>query len=109
MNPIPFLRQIAFAEGVSFLVLLGIAMPLKYIAGVPLAVKIVGWLHGVLFVVFCCALLRTLLVARWSLVRCAAIFVAALLPFGPFIADRRMAQWEEDFRRSRAEGGQAEL
>jgi integral membrane protein len=104
MNPIPFLRQIAFAEGVSFLVLLGIAMPLKYMAGMPLAVKIVGWLHGILFVIFCVALLRTWLAARWPVMRCAVIFIAALLPFGPFIADRRMAEWEEDFRRSR-EGG----
>ena len=80
-------------------------MPLKYMAGMPMAVKIVGWLHGVLFVVFCVALLRTLLVAQWPLLRCAAIFLAGLLPFGPFIADRRMAEWDEDFRRNRASGG----
>ena len=108
MNPIPFLRQAAFAEGVSFLVLLGIAMPLKYMAGIPLAVKIVGWLHGILFVVFCCALLRTRLIARWPLLRCAAIFVAGLLPFGPFIVDRRMVEWEQSFRRDRAEDSRAE-
>lgn len=108
MNPIPFLRQIAFAEGVSFLVLLGIAMPLKYIAHMPLAVKIVGWLHGVLFVVFCFALLRTWIVARWPLLRCAVVFVAALLPFGPFVVDRRMAAWDEDFRTAHAGRGESE-
>lgn len=97
-NPIPFLRRVAFAEGVSFLILLGIAMPLKYLAHEPAAVKIVGWAHGVLFITFCFALLRTLLVAKWPISRCAVLFIAALLPFGPFIADRRMAQWEAEFR-----------
>ncbi len=96
-NPIPFLRRLAFAEGVSFLVLLGVAMPLKYLAGMPGAVKVFGWMHGLLFIVFCVALMRTWLVAKWPLPRCAAIFVAALLPFGPFIADRRMAAWEAEF------------
>ena len=99
-NPIPFLRRVAFAEGVSFLVLLGVAMPLKYLAGQPLAVKVVGWAHGVLFIVFCIALARVWLVAKWPVPRCAVIFIAALLPFGPFVADRRMAQWEEDFSRA---------
>ncbi|MEI9943868.1 MAG: DUF3817 domain-containing protein [Chitinophagaceae bacterium] len=45
-------RKIAIAEGISFLVLLAIAMPLKYFAGFPLAVTIVGALHGILFVAF---------------------------------------------------------
>ena len=96
-NPIPLLRRVAFAEGVSFLVLLGVAMPLKYLAGLPLAVLVVGWLHGVLFVVFCLALMRVWLVAKWPIPRCAAIFIAALLPFGPFVADRRMGKWEVEF------------
>ena len=108
MNPIRFLRQMALAEGVSFLVLLGIAMPLKYMAGMPLAVKLVGWLHGLLFMIFCVALLRTLLLARWPITRCAGIFIAALLPFGPFLVDRRMTEWERDFDRNREGDGQAE-
>ena len=45
-------RMVAIAEGISFLVLLGIAMPLKYILDVPEAVKVVGWIHGALFVTF---------------------------------------------------------
>lgn len=48
----PLFRKIAFAEGISFLVLLLIAMPLKYWAGFPLAVTIVGGLHGILFIAF---------------------------------------------------------
>jgi integral membrane protein len=97
-NPIPFLRKTALVEAVSFLVLLGIAMPLKYLAGMPMAVKVVGWVHGVLFVTFCFALLQTLLVAKWPFSRAVMIFIAALLPFGPFVVDRRMTAWEEEFR-----------
>ncbi len=96
-NPVPFLRRVAWIEGVSFLVLLGVAMPLKYLAGLPLAVKIVGWAHGVLFVVFALALLRTMFVARWPIARSALVFLAALLPFGPFVIDRRMTGYEAEF------------
>ena len=97
-NPIPFLRKTALIEAVSFLVLLGIAMPLKYLAGMPLAVKMVGWVHGVLFVTFCFALAKTMLVAKWPISRGALVFIAALLPFGPFVVDRRMTAYEEEFR-----------
>ncbi|MSP17466.1 MAG: DUF3817 domain-containing protein, partial [Myxococcales bacterium] len=45
-TPIGRLRVVAFAEGCSFLLLLGVAMPLKYLAGLPLAVRLVGSLHG---------------------------------------------------------------
>lgn len=90
----------AKAEAVSFLLLVGVAMPLKYLAGRPLAVSVVGAIHGGLFVLFCAALLRTLLVARWPFLRAAVIFVASLLPFGPFVVDRRMAEYEEEFARS---------
>ncbi len=96
-NPIPLLRTTAKIEAISFLVLVGVAMPLKYLAGQPLAVKIVGWIHGVLFVAFCLALLRTMIVARWSLVRGAVMFIASLLPFGPFVVDPRMAEYEREF------------
>ena len=95
-NPIPFLRLAGLVEAASFLVLLGVAMPLKYLAGKPEAVKVVGWVHGVLFVVFCLALLRTLVLARWPVGRAAMVFVAALLPFGPFVVDRRMKAYERE-------------
>jgi integral membrane protein len=97
-NPIPFLRKVALAEAVSFLVLMGVAMPLKYFMDIPVAVKVAGWIHGVLFVTFCGALLQTMIVAKWPVLRSAMIFIAALLPFGPFVVDRRMAIYEAEFR-----------
>src|SRR5690349_7104337 len=93
-NPVHFLRIVAILEAISFLVLLGIAMPLKYIWHIPIAVKIVGLLHGILFITFCVALARAKFAANWSIGRAAIIFIAALLPFGPFIIDRRMKDWE---------------
>lgn len=97
-NPIPLLRVTGLIEAVSFLVLLGVAMPLKYFAGLPGAVRAVGWVHGALFVGFCGALLLTVVVARWPLGRAAVVFVASLVPFGPFALDPRMRRWEAEFR-----------
>jgi integral membrane protein len=101
-SPIPFLRTIGKIEAVSFLLLVGIAMPLKYFAGMPMAVKVVGWIHGVLFMIFGLALLRTWIVARWPFLRTTMVFIAALLPFGPFVVDRRMAEWDAEYLRARS-------
>jgi len=96
-NPIVFLRRIAFIEAISYLVLLFIAMPLKYIAGYPAAVRVVGMAHGILFVIFCFSLLQTMIVAKWSLGRCALIFIASIIPFGPWLIDRRMKSYQSEF------------
>ncbi len=86
------LRAAGMVEAVSFLLLLGVAMPLKYFAGMPLAVKIAGWIHGLLFIVFAMCLLVAHGERRWSLRWTATVFVAALLPFGPFVIDRRLKE-----------------
>jgi integral membrane protein len=86
------LRRVGKLEAVSFLVLLGIAMPLKYIAHWPLAVKLCGWVHGVLFVWFVISLWRARRDAPLSIGQALTIFIAALLPFGPFLIDRRLAR-----------------
>ena len=88
------LRIIGWWEGVSFLVLLGVAMPLKYFAGVPMAVKIMGWLHGVLFFALCFALADAKRSGRWPVREAAIYFIAALLPLGPFLVDRRLKEKE---------------
>ena len=83
------LRLLAFLEGLSFLVLLGIAMPLKYYYDQPEAVKIVGMAHGVLFVLYTINLLIVHLKLRWSYGRTIGAFIAALIPFGTFYADKK--------------------
>jgi integral membrane protein len=76
--------------------LLSVAMPLKYLAGMPMAVKVVGWAHGLLFVALCVLLQQAMMFANWTMSRAAAVFVASLLPFGPFYLDRRMKEWEKE-------------
>jgi integral membrane protein len=84
------LRAVGLAEGISFLLLLGVAMPLKYAAGYPLAVRIVGWIHGLLFMAYCYALFEAATERSWSWKKSAKFLVAALLPFGPFVMDRTL-------------------
>ena len=83
-------RFIALLEGCSYLILLGIAMPLKYLAGNLLVVKYVGWAHGILFVLFGIFLLRVWIQYKWSFGKVLFAFVASLLPFGTFVLDARL-------------------
>lgn len=87
-------RLIGMLEGASFLLLMGVAMPLKYVAGMPEAVKWTGWLHGLLFVAYCLAILSAWAGGKLSLGKSALAFVAALLPFGPFVIDRKLENGE---------------
>jgi integral membrane protein len=89
-DPLARLRLIGTMEGVSFLVLLGIAMPLKYLAGKPEMVRIVGSAHGLLFVLFAAAVIDTAVRMRWPLTRVMGAFVASVLPFGPFVFDAHL-------------------
>lgn len=83
-------RKIAFAEGLSFLVLLFIAMPLKYFAALPEAVKVVGWIHGALFVAFMSLAFDVRAGLNKNFFWLVKAFVAAILPFGTFIFDREL-------------------
>ena len=89
-TPVGRLRALGMLEAVSFLILLGVAMPLKYLAGLPLAVKIAGLLHGLLFLAFCIVLLETQQAQKWPMRWTSVVLIAALLPFGPFVIDRRL-------------------
>lgn len=84
------LRIIGFYEGLSFLVLLLIAMPLKYWADLPQTVTVVGGLHGLLFTLYMLALLHVWVKHKWSILKVAAAFIAAFLPFGTFVSDAKM-------------------
>ena len=92
------LRAIGLIEGVSFLLLLGVAMPLKYLAGMPQAVTAAGWLHGLLFITFCIALTQAHQNANWTPWRSGTVLIAALLPFGPFVIDKKLRREEEVMR-----------
>ncbi len=89
MTTLRALRIAALVEGVSFLVLLFVAMPLKYLAGFPAAVKVVGWTHGVLFIAYLAADVPLFVKLEWPAGRMVTVLLAALLPFGTFWLDRR--------------------
>ena len=93
-DPIGRVRWVGMTEGISYILLLGVAMPLKYFADMPMAVRIVGSAHGGLFV-----LLMLLTAAAWgskalSTKDSALVVLASLLPFGPFLIERRLAKDE---------------
>jgi integral membrane protein len=91
-----FLRITALVEAVSYMLLVGIAMPLKYIWHQPMAVKVLGMIHGILFVLFCLALARAAFSAHWPLARTILVFLSSLIPFGPFLLDGLMKTWEKE-------------
>ena len=90
MSSLRQFRFIAFVEGISFILLLFAAMPLKYLAGQPMAVRIVGALHGILFLLFVLALIRVSVSRSWSPGRALVAFVSSLVPFGTFVFDRSL-------------------
>ncbi|MFN6374876.1 MAG: DUF3817 domain-containing protein [Chitinophagia bacterium] len=89
------LRKTGIAEGISFLVLLLIAMPLKYYFGMPIAVKITGSIHGFLFVVYVAMAYYAKEIYNWPLKRFLEAFVAAWLPLGTFFFDARLKSEEQ--------------
>lgn len=84
------LRVIGTWEGASFLVLLCIAMPLKYWAGEPGAVRVVGMAHGILFILYVGAAIQAAVEHNWPWRRTAVVLLASLLPAGPFVVDARL-------------------
>jgi integral membrane protein len=83
-----FLRFVSFAEGISYLLLLLVAMPLKYVWGMPVAVKWVGLAHGILFIALGVAVLLAMALAALPFKTAFVVGIASLLPAGPFFADR---------------------
>ena len=87
-------RMIAICEGISFLVLLFIAMPLKYFAGHPEVVLVVGWIHGLLFILYMIAGLDVRKANHWGAKKVFLAVIAAFIPFGPFILDHKILKNE---------------
>jgi len=88
-SPLTRFRTIALLEGISFIVLLTIAMPLKYLAHLPQAVLYFGWMHGALFVLYIVFLLQFWESSKWSFSKVAVAFLASILPFGTFVLDHK--------------------
>ena len=83
-------RLVAFLEGLSFIILLFIAMPMKYLDDNPEPVRVVGGIHGFLFVAFAILLVMTWVEKRWSFKTAFLVFLSSLVPFGTFYIDHKI-------------------
>jgi len=89
-------RIIAFTEGVSYIILLFVAMPLKYMLHIPEPVKYFGWLHGVLFVIYSILLLQAFIVLKWGFLKTFIAFIVSFIPFGTFWLEGKLKKEIEE-------------
>jgi integral membrane protein len=82
-------RTIAILEGISYL-LLAVTMLMKYKMDMPLPNKIVGYAHGALFIAYMSWLFLNYIERKWSLGKVFVLFIASLVPFGTFWADKNI-------------------
>ena len=94
MSQIRVFRMIALAEGISFLTLLSIAMPMKYFMGMPEVVRVVGSIHGGLFVLYVGLLAMLHFRQRWSFSFSLYALLASVIPFGTFMLDKQLRKKE---------------
>jgi len=94
MSQIRVFRMIAVTEGISFLTLLFVAMPMKYFMGMPEVVRVVGTIHGGLFLLYVGLLTVIHFRQRWSVIFSLYAFVASIIPFGTFVLDKQLREKE---------------
>jgi integral membrane protein len=82
-------RSISLLEGVSLLILLFVAMPLKYIWGNPEYVRVVGMAHGLLFIAYIIFAIMTKFKLNWKIETLFIVFIASIIPFGTFYIDKK--------------------
>lgn len=83
-------RKVAIWEGISFILLVFVAMPIKYGLGIPQFVRVIGMAHGILFIAYVILLIQVAIEHDWPMKKSALGFIASILPFGPFIFDRTL-------------------
>ena len=92
MSELQKFRLINKIEGISFLILLFIAMPMKYSFGYPMATKVVGMLHGLLVFAFIYQIIEAKKEAGFTLKETALYSILSLIPFGSFYTDKLLAR-----------------
>lgn len=95
---IKFLRTMGIWDGISLLVLLGIAMPLKYFADLPIAVRITGSVHGAIFITYAVAILIVQLRVKWAFFYSIIAGAVAFIPFGNFVFDKHIKRYSDSLQ-----------
>ena len=90
------LRLVSIMEGISYILLLGIAMPLKYMFAMPMAVRVVGMAHGLLFILLVFAILRAHMVYQWGARLSLSVFIASFVPLGAFFMEVKLRKIAHD-------------
>jgi integral membrane protein len=86
------MRAVSLLEGATLVLLLGVAVPLKHLAGLPVATSIMGPIHGIAFVLYVWMLVQTLSLGGWTRAEAARMVLAAFIPFGAFVNERALAR-----------------
>ena len=89
-TPIGQFRWLALLEGLSYIILVFIAMPLKYIWSMPTLVQYMGMAHGILFCAYVLMLIKVWQAYNWSFAKASIAFIASLVPFGTFWFDTKI-------------------
>ena len=89
-KPLKRFRFMGVLEGSSLLILLFLAMPLKYFFGFPEAVRVVGSIHGFLFVSYCLFIAYMTFIVRWPFLYSVIAVIVAFIPFGNILFDRKL-------------------
>lgn len=87
VNNLSLLRLLGYLEGISFLLLLGVGMPLKYMYEIPTPNLFIGMTHGILFMAYCAWVYIVRTENKWNATKTFWAVLAAFLPFGTFVAD----------------------
>lgn len=92
MNLISIFRLVAFLEGLSYILLLLVAVPIKYSSGEAFFVKMLGMPHGILFVLYIAIALVLRIDNQWIKNNFFAVLIASVIPFGTFVVDFKFKQ-----------------
>lgn len=82
-------RIVSFLEGLSYLLLLFIAVPIKYWMHDPQYVKLLGMPHGLLFVAYIALAYLLKSDLKWSTKDFGVVLLASIIPFGTFYVDKK--------------------
>ncbi|MFS0788524.1 DUF3817 domain-containing protein [Shouchella sp. 1P09AA] len=88
-------KWVSYIEGISLILLVFLAMPLKYIWNIPEFVSVVGMAHGVLFIAYMLFVVNFFFSKQWTLKTSVLATLASIVPFGPFILEKRIIKNEE--------------
>ncbi|WP_286059008.1 DUF3817 domain-containing protein [Bacillus mojavensis] len=96
-NALGRFRLVGLLDGSSLLLLVFIAMPLKYFFDFPEAVRIMGSIHGFIFLIYCLGVVYAVIAVKWPFRYTIGAFLAAVIPFGNFILDGRLKKLKANF------------